>query len=320
MPRIDSGIVAKGKEHGPDRPDQRRVVAARQIGATDASRKQRIAHEEISSTLTGPSHLQADSARAVSRCVMHTHLVLAKRHRLVWTVVTVDRGQVGVDLKTEAQALRHGILVEEHIVAMQMDGRTKRALGDANARDVVDVRMGEQDVRDGNALARDELQQSVHFVAGIDEQTLTRARARHNVAVLVERSDSLRLDYDHAVILAILDDLLFTSRIRGAATQAGVEVAIARSSASAFEQIRNRAPTLVILDLNNPRTDPLGIVRTMMASPDLAAIPTLGYVSHVDGDTIAAARAAGVGQVLARSAFVTRLAELLTGTAPGASA
>lgn len=115
------------------------------------------------------------------------------------------------------------------------------------------------------------------------------------------------------MILAILDDLLFTSKIRAVAKHAGVNVAVARSAQAALEQMRSLSPSLVILDLNNPRTDPIGTVEAMKADPDLAAIPTVGYVSHVDADTIAAARAAGVGEVLARSAFVTRLPEILSG-------
>ena len=38
---------------------------------------------------------------------------------------------------------------------------------------------------------------------------------------------------------------------------------------------------------------------------------TLGYVSHVDTATIDAARAAGIDQVMARSALVTQLGEIL---------
>jgi PleD family two-component response regulator len=121
----------------------------------------------------------------------------------------------------------------------------------------------------------------------------------------------LRLDYDHVVILAILDDLLFTSKIRSAATHAGVPVTFARSAASAIEQMRTSLPSLVILDLNNPRTDPFATIAAMRADPVLATIPTVGYVSHVDATTIDAARQAGLSDVMARSAFTTRLAEIL---------
>ena len=43
----------------------------------------------------------------------------------------------------------------------------------------------------------------------------------------------------------------------------------------------------------------------------LASIRTVGYASHVQVDVIDAARAAGVDDVLPRSAFTMRLAEIL---------
>lgn len=104
---------------------------------------------------------------------------------------------------------------------------------------------------------------------------------------------------------------MFSSKMKTAATQLGVPLTFARSSAAALAEMRKNAPTLVILDLNNPRTDPLGIVSAMQADPALSTIPTVGYVSHVDTDVINAARQAGVTEVLARSAFTMQLADIL---------
>jgi PleD family two-component response regulator len=114
------------------------------------------------------------------------------------------------------------------------------------------------------------------------------------------------------MILAVLDDLMFSSKIKTAAKQLGVDLAFARSADGALGEMRKAAPSLVILDLNNPRTNPLAIVAAMKADAALAAIPTLGYASHVQTDVIQAARQAGVGEVLARSAFSERLGEILT--------
>jgi CheY-like chemotaxis protein len=113
------------------------------------------------------------------------------------------------------------------------------------------------------------------------------------------------------VILAIVDDMMFTSKIRSAATHLGVPLAFARSSAAALSEMRASAPALVIFDLNSSRTDPLGTVAAMKADPALAAIPTVGFVSHVQADLIDQARQAGIGEVMARSAFTQRLPELL---------
>jgi PleD family two-component response regulator len=114
------------------------------------------------------------------------------------------------------------------------------------------------------------------------------------------------------VILAVLDDLMFTSKIKTAATQLGVPVSFARSAAAAVAAMQKAAPSLVIFDLDNPRTSPLAIVASMKADQTLANVPTVGYVSHVNTDLIDAARKAGVGDVLARSAFTQQLADILT--------
>ena len=113
------------------------------------------------------------------------------------------------------------------------------------------------------------------------------------------------------MILALVDDLMFTSKIKSTASQLGVSVAFARSSPSALADMRKVPPSLVILDLNNPRVDPLGTIASMKADPLLAGIPTVGFASHVQVDVIEAARRAGVGEVMARSAFTQHLPEIL---------
>jgi len=121
------------------------------------------------------------------------------------------------------------------------------------------------------------------------------------------------VNYHARMILAVLDDLMFTSKIKTTAGQLGVTVTFARSAEAALDGMRKAAPSLVILDLNNARTNPLGIVAAMKQEPELASIPTVGYVSHVQTDVIDAARRAGVGDVMARSAFTQQLPELLSG-------
>jgi PleD family two-component response regulator len=114
------------------------------------------------------------------------------------------------------------------------------------------------------------------------------------------------------MILAVLDDLMFSSKIKTTANQLGVPVTFARSADAALGEMRRAAPSLVIFDLNNQRIDPLGIVAAMKQDAALKAVPTVGYASHVQTDLINAARQAGVGEVLARSAFTQQLAEILS--------
>jgi CheY-like chemotaxis protein len=174
------------------------------------------------------------------------------------------------------------------------------------------MRKCEQDVLDRERLAARECQERLHLVAGIDEHGVVRPLASDDVAVLEERSHGSGLDYHQPMILAVLDDLMFTSKIKTAASQLGVPVAFARSSAAALDGMRKETPALVIFDLNNPRTDPLGTLAAMKAEGALANIPTLGFVSHVQVDLIAQARQAGMTEVLPRSAFSAGIGEILT--------
>ena len=108
-----------------------------------------------------------------------------------------------------------------------------------------------------------------------------------------------------------MDDLLFSSKIRTTAKQAGVELAFARTPADILSQARALKPTLIIFDLNSPKIDPINTVTALRQDPELAALPTMGFVSHVDTRTILAAREAGVDEVMARSAFAANLDKIL---------
>ena len=113
------------------------------------------------------------------------------------------------------------------------------------------------------------------------------------------------------MILAAVDDLMFSSRISTAAKAVGATIRFARSLEAVLDAARETIPSLIILDLNSARLKPLEIVGAIRQDPALAGVSTLGFVSHVDAATIEAAREAGVDRVLARSAFVQQLPALL---------
>jgi CheY-like chemotaxis protein len=114
------------------------------------------------------------------------------------------------------------------------------------------------------------------------------------------------------MIICAIDDLIFSIKISTAAKHLGVDVYFERSAEMVLPRIREKQPSLVIFDLNSGRMRPMETIAAMKADPALRPLRTLGYVSHVDSETIAAARAAGIDQVLARSAFSDKLAEILT--------
>jgi DNA-binding NarL/FixJ family response regulator len=113
------------------------------------------------------------------------------------------------------------------------------------------------------------------------------------------------------MVLVAVDDLLFSSKIRATAKQAGVELTFARSPEEILASARTAKPSLAIFDLNSGKTDPVATIAALKADPALSWIRTIGFASHVHVDLIAAARQAGADQVLPRSAFAGNLAEIL---------
>src|SRR5512147_138430 len=114
------------------------------------------------------------------------------------------------------------------------------------------------------------------------------------------------------MIVCAIDDLLFSIKIKDAAKHLGVELYFERSAERIVDTVREKRPALVIFDLNSAKLSPISAIRSIKGDPALASVKTLGYVSHVDSASIAAARDAGVDQVLARSAFASNLGEILT--------
>lgn len=109
------------------------------------------------------------------------------------------------------------------------------------------------------------------------------------------------------MILAALDDLLFRSKIREVAKRAGVDVVFARTAAEVVSAA-DRRPSLAVIDLHASAIDPLKSLSTLSAR----GIPTIGFFAHVQTDLAEAALAAGATHVMPRSAFATRLPELLS--------
>jgi DNA-binding NarL/FixJ family response regulator len=111
-------------------------------------------------------------------------------------------------------------------------------------------------------------------------------------------------------ILAIVDDLFFLSKIQQTAKLLGVTVEPVAPTklAERAAQIPVRA---VILDLNHRSGLALEILGAIKADAKIGATQVIGFLSHVQTDLAAAARAAGCEVVLARSTFSQKLPELL---------
>jgi CheY-like chemotaxis protein len=113
-----------------------------------------------------------------------------------------------------------------------------------------------------------------------------------------------------ANIVALVDDLFFLAKIQETAKVVGVtlvKVDTRRGSAA----IAEAQPRAIILDLSSRSLPAVDWIRTLKADPATQAIRIVGFVSHVQEQLIADARAAGCDSVMARSAFTQQLPQLL---------
>lgn len=109
-------------------------------------------------------------------------------------------------------------------------------------------------------------------------------------------------------IVALVSDLVFDSKVRAAAASAGVAAKVVRTSADVLTALP--AAEGVILDLAaSGAGDPVALVGTIRTH--YPQVPLVAFLSHVEVELAAAARAAGATEVLPRSAFVQRLPDLL---------
>jgi len=113
------------------------------------------------------------------------------------------------------------------------------------------------------------------------------------------------------MIVCVLDDLLFSVKISTAAKATGADVYFERTPGMVLARVKEKQPSLVIFDLNSAKLNPMGAIAELKADPQTRGIRTLGFVSHVQTETIDAAKQAGIDEKLARSAFAALLAEIL---------
>ena len=104
-------------------------------------------------------------------------------------------------------------------------------------------------------------------------------------------------------LVILCRDLLLGSRITGAAQSAGTMFKVVRDAANLHGQSGRR----LIVDLNQDgAVDAAAAWKVTNPEADV-----IGFVSHVDAQTIQRARAAGLTHVLARSAFVDQLPQFV---------
>lgn len=113
------------------------------------------------------------------------------------------------------------------------------------------------------------------------------------------------------VVIAVVDDMFFASKIRAVAEHLGMRVHFARTIADALEAARVDEPSLILADLHAQKCDPFTLAEALKADEHLRAVSLVGFFSHVQTELQQRAERAGYDRVLPRSAFTKQLPEIL---------
>ena len=115
-------------------------------------------------------------------------------------------------------------------------------------------------------------------------------------------------------IIAVVDDLFFASKIRGAAEQVGVQVTFPRGIDAVIEAARRDQPSLVLCDLHAQKIDTIELARALKADESTSRIHLVGFFSHVQTELHDNAQQAGFDRVIPRSALAKNLIGILAGS------
>ena len=107
-----------------------------------------------------------------------------------------------------------------------------------------------------------------------------------------------------AGVVVFVRDLMFSGRILAEARAQQVSVKIVRDGKELHKENGKR----LIVDLNQE-----GAIEAAVAWKEKQSGEVVGFVSHVDNETIERARASGIDRVLSRGQFVQVVGELLKG-------
>ena len=110
-----------------------------------------------------------------------------------------------------------------------------------------------------------------------------------------------------APMIAFEPDLLFSSKIEGAAAKNGIEVRVVSNSEELFRILKETTPRVLLVNLDSLEGNlaPLGELARKKSCE------LVGYYSHVNTRVAGQAKNVGFDRVVSRGAFVMGLNEML---------
>jgi CheY-like chemotaxis protein len=108
-------------------------------------------------------------------------------------------------------------------------------------------------------------------------------------------------------VVGLMDDLFFQMKVAETAKHLGLEFKVA-ANGEVLSTMLEPPTKLVIVDLN-AKSDPVATIARLRATQK--QLPVIAFLSHVQTELAAQAKAAGSTEVMPRSVFTQNLARIL---------
>jgi CheY-like chemotaxis protein len=108
-------------------------------------------------------------------------------------------------------------------------------------------------------------------------------------------------------VVGLMDDLFFQMKVAETAKHLGLEFKVA-ANGDALATMLEPPTKLIIVDLNS-KSDPVATIARLRTTQK--QLPVISFLSHVQTELAAQAKAAGSTEVMPRSVFTQNLARIL---------
>lgn len=114
------------------------------------------------------------------------------------------------------------------------------------------------------------------------------------------------------VVLCLVDDLFFTSKIAATASICDVSLTFSEDQEGLLRNAHELKPSLILIDLSKDTLNPFKAIQSLKADEELRTIPIIGFYSHVQTELREEALKMGCDNVVPRSFFSQHLAMILS--------
>lgn len=193
MTGIDDGLFGQDQQLLVNRTQNPLERAAPQIGSADAAGKKRISGQQpsrirVAAVTLLRGQIEGDASGRMPRGVQHIGREPSPPQRVPLPQQRIDTRWIGSSHADKCR-LHVQMAIELHIVAVHQHRRAGGLLHLAQASDVVDMRVRADDGLHGEGVLRQDLQNPIGFIPGIDNEGFSRLRIADDRAIALQHAD-----------------------------------------------------------------------------------------------------------------------------------